>query len=98
MNRKTMPQIMHPRLITCPIIADNPSYSAKPLKCLPYGSLLEGISFFGEEEVWSIHLVLSVIRDVISRQHLVQIRANRNLSRTIEPSGVDDDYSPFEIH
>jgi hypothetical protein len=68
-----MPQIMHPRLITCPIIADNTSYSAKPLKCLPYGSLLESISFFGEEKVWSIYLVLSVIRDVISPQHLVQV-------------------------
>jgi hypothetical protein len=93
-----MPQIMQPRLIACAVITSNAGNSPKPLKCLTHGALLESIPFFGEEEVWSSHLILSVIRGVISPQHLVQVWANGNLPRTIEPVATDDNCSPFEIH
>src|ERR1700733_4033781 len=98
MNCKCMSQIMQPRLIACSVIASDTSHSTKPLKCLTHSAFFERISFFGEEEVWNSHLVLSVIRDVISPQHLVQVWANRNLSRTIESVAAEDNSSPFEIY
>ena len=98
MNCKRMSQIMQPRLIACAIIASNASHSTKPLKCLTRGTFFERISFFSEEEFQSIHLAPSVIRGVISPQHLVQVWANRNLPRTIEPSAADGNRSPFEIY
>ena len=91
-------QIMQPRLIACAVIASNASHSSKPLKCLTRGAFFERVSLFSEEELRSIHLALSVIRGVISPQHLVQIWANRNLPRTIEPVAAEDNCSPFEIY
>jgi hypothetical protein len=98
MNCKCMSQIMQPRLITCAIVASNTSHSTKPLKCLTHSAFFESIPFFCEEEVRSSHLVLSVIRGVISPKHLVQVWANRDLPRTIESVAADDNCSPFEIH
>src|SRR5208282_1728901 len=89
---------MQPRLIARAIIASNASHSTKSLKCLTRGAFFERISLFSEKEFRGIHPVLSVIRGVISPQHLIQVWANRNLPRTIEPSAADGYCSSFEIY
>ena len=68
MYGKSVPEIVHARLVDRAIVAGDASNSAKPLKRFTQDTLVQSIALLVQKKLGCIHCASSMITDVISPQ------------------------------
>lgn len=98
MHGKGMSKIVHARLVDRPVVAGNARDSAKPFERPSQSALIQSVTVLIKKKLRRSHLYLSVIGDMISPQHFVQVRTNGYLPRTVELIAPNRDTPLAEVN
>jgi len=97
-NSEGMPQIVHPRLVACPIVAGNARLLAYPLKGLVRRIGFDLRSIFGQKERRIWYWFFLMVRSMVSEQYVAEIGTDRNHSGAVRAAALNVDTSPAKVH
>jgi hypothetical protein len=93
-----MPQIVHPRLVACPIVASNARLFAYPLKGLVRRIGFDLPSIPGHKEWRIAHCRFLMVHSMVSEQYVAEIGTDRNHSGAVLAAALNVDPSPAKIY